>query len=64
MNRLELAAIDLGVNLGRGDGGVAEHLLDDTEIGASRQQMGCKGVAQLMRVDGLLNPRDFRVMAD
>ena len=37
MDRLQLAPIDLGVDLRCGNGGMAEHLLDDAKIGSSRQ---------------------------
>ena len=36
MNRLELAPIDLSVDLGRGDGGMPQHFLNDSEVGTSR----------------------------
>ena len=45
MDRLELASIDLSVDLGGGNGGVSEHLLDDAKIGTAGQQVRGKGVA-------------------
>ncbi len=42
----EFAVIDVGVDLGGGDVGMAEHLLDRADLGAVRQQMGGKAVAQ------------------
>src|SRR5215468_10017771 len=42
---------DVGVDLGRGDVRVAEHLLDAAEVGSVIQEMGCEGVAQDVRRD-------------
>ena len=39
---------DMGVDLGRGDVGVAQHLLDGAQIRPAIQQMGGEGVAQHM----------------
>ena len=43
----------VGVELGRREVGVAEHLLDAPEIGAALEQMRREGVAQEVRVDAL-----------
>ena len=51
MDRFQLTAIDLGVNLGGGDGGVSEHFLNDAEIGSTGQKVRGKGVPELMRMD-------------
>ncbi len=40
---------DMGVDLGGGDIGVAEHGLHASQIGAALDQMGGEGVAQDMR---------------
>ena len=64
VHRLELAAIHLCVDLGGGDGGMAEHFLDDPEIGSSRQQVGGEGVAELVWMDRVFNARMFRVVPD
>jgi hypothetical protein len=42
---------DVGVDLGRGDVGVAQQGLDDAQIGAAFQQMGGEGVAQDVGAD-------------
>ena len=42
----QAAALDMGVDLGGADVGVAEQLLDDPQIGAVFQQVRCKAVAQ------------------
>ena len=46
--------VDVGINLGGGDVGVAEHLLDRPEIGAGVEKMSGKGVADRVRRDLLL----------
>src|SRR6516225_12491199 len=48
--------IDGGVDLRRRQRGVAEQLLDRTQIPAARQQMRCEGMAQRMRRRGLRQP--------
>ena len=40
---------DVGINLGRGDGGVAEHGLDAADVGAIYQEIGGKGMTKGMR---------------
>ena len=40
---------------------MAEHFLDDAQIGAVAEQVGGKTVSQKMRVDIGFNPRAFRV---
>src|SRR5580692_8462465 len=42
---------DLGVALGRGDGRMAQELLDDPHVGPSAQHVGGAGVAQDVRAD-------------
>lgn len=43
--------IDMRINLGSGDIGVAEHHLHGPQIGAMSKKMCCEGVAQHMRGD-------------
>lgn len=50
VHRFEPPLIHMGVDLGRGDVCVAQHLLDDTKIRAVIQQMGRKRMPQLMRM--------------
>ena len=45
--------IDGGVDLRRGQRGVAEQLLDRAQVAAARQQVGGEGVAQRVRRSGL-----------
>ena len=42
---------DVGVDLGRGDVGVAQQGLDDAKVGAAFQQVGGEGVAQDVGAD-------------
>jgi len=44
MHGFEPLLIDVGVNLGGGNIRVAEHLLDDAEVGAIAKQMSGKGM--------------------
>ena len=46
---LHLGASDMGVHLGRGYVGVAEHLLDGANIGVILDQMGRKRVSECVR---------------
>src|SRR3546814_7692641 len=53
----EAAAVDMRVNFGRRDVGVAEHQLQRAQIGAAFEQVRRKGVAQHMRADrGRVDP--------
>jgi len=45
MDSFEPLLIDVGVNLCRGNIGVAEHFLDDAQIGAVAEQMRGKTVS-------------------
>ncbi len=51
MDRFQPLLINMRVNLGRRDIGVAEHLLDDAQIGAIAEQMRGKTVPQKMRIN-------------
>src|SRR5205823_13990192 len=51
MHRFQALLIDVGINLGRGDVGMAEHFLDDAQIGAITEQVRGKTVSQEMRVN-------------
>ena len=42
---VEAALVDVGVDLGGGDVGVAEEFLDDAEVGAAAEQVGGEAVA-------------------
>lgn len=44
--------VDVGVDLGGDDVGVAEEFLDDAEVGAAGEEVGGEGVAEGVGVDG------------
>ena len=54
----------VGVDLGGGDVGVAEHRLDAPEVGPSFEQVRREGVTQLVGRDGLGDPGLSRVADD
>ena len=54
MYRFEPLLIDVGVNLRCGDIGVAEHVLDDAQIGAVTEQMRGKAVPEQVRINVFL----------
>lgn len=56
VNGFEAGRFNLGVNLGGGDVGMAEHHLDRAQIGTARQQVGGKGVAQHVGADPVFGP--------
>lgn len=45
MNFAEVGVGDVGVDLGGGDVGVAEHGLDAAEVGAVHEEVGGEGVS-------------------
>ena len=49
----ELGDIDVGIDLCGVDIGVSEHFLDDTQVSAIGEEMGCEGMPQSMRVERL-----------
>ena len=53
MHGFQSLLIDVGVDLGRRNVGVAEHFLNDAKIGAVPQQMCREAVPQKMRVNVL-----------
>ena len=62
VDRLQLAPIDLGVDLGRGDGGVTEHFLNNAKVCTASQKVRGKGVAELMGMHRFLDPGDLCIM--
>ena len=52
MDLFEAVGVDVGVDLGGGDVGVAEEFLDDAEVGAAGEEVGGEGVAEGVGVDG------------
>lgn len=55
MDGLEAFLVDVSVNLGGGNIGVAEEFLNDPEVGAIFQEVRGKGVAEKVGVDVLIN---------
>ena len=53
---LQTALVHMGVNLGRGDVGMAEHFLNYPQVGPMIQEVRGKGMPQQMRMDVLLDP--------
>ena len=53
MDGAEAVLVDVGVDLGGGDVGVAEHFLDDAEVGAVVEEVGGEAVAELVGMDFL-----------
>lgn len=51
MGGFKTVGVDMGIDLGRGYIGMSQHHLDRAQIGATRQEMGGKGMAQDMRAD-------------
>jgi len=51
MDSFESVLIDVGVDLGRGNIGMAEHFLDDAQIGAIAEEMGSETVSQEMWIN-------------
>ena len=54
---LQPRRVHMGVDLGGGDVGVAEQLLDLPEVGAAGQEMRGKAVSQRVRTDGVRTRR-------
>ena len=52
--------IDVGVDLGREDGFVAEHLLDDPQVGPAFDQVGGEGMTESVRRNLLVDARGHR----
>ncbi len=60
----EAFLIDVGVDLGGGDVGVAEEFLDDAEVGAAFEEVGGERVPQQVRVDVLLDAGEGGALLD
>lgn len=60
----EAGGVDVQVNLGRGDGLVAEHHLYGAQIGAAFEQMRGKGMAQGVRRHVFANTTGLGGFAD
>ena len=64
MDGLEPLGVDMGVNLGGGDVGVAEHFLNNTQRCAVLQQVAGEGVAQRVRRHIFHDAGPFGVLLD
>ena len=61
---LQFADGDVGVALGGGQRGVAEHGLDEEDVGAVVEHVGGAGMAEQMARSGLVDARDLHHPAD
>jgi len=55
MECLESVLVDVGVDLGGGNIGMAKHKLHGAQVGAMGQEVGGEGVAQHVRGNGLVD---------
>ena len=62
MHSLQPLLIDMGVDLRRRYVGVAQHLLDDSQICAVAEQVRCEAVPQKVRINVLLQSSPPRVL--
>ena len=62
MHSFEPLLIDMCVNLRRRNVGMAQHLLDNAQIGAVPEQVRGKTVPQQVWVNVLIQPRTLRVL--
>src|SRR5690349_15608968 len=63
MHLSQILPVDVGVDLGRRDVYVAEHLLDRTKVGAALEEMRGEGVSQGVRRDMLRDAHSLHVTA-
>lgn len=56
MHRLKPLLVNVGIDLGRGNVSVTQHLLNDAQIGAIAEQMGRKTMSQQMRINIRFEP--------
>ncbi len=54
MDGFQALLVDVGVDLGRGNIGMAEHFLNDAQVGAVAEQMRSETVPEQMRVNVFL----------
>ena len=64
VHSLQALLIDMGVNLGRRNIGVAEHFLDDPQIRTVSEQMCREAMPQKMRIHVLVQSGAPRVLLD
>ena len=60
----QAGAVDVDVDLGRGDALVAQHLLDGTQVGTALEQVGGEAVAQGVRTDDLADTGQLAQLLD
>src|SRR5206468_6814116 len=64
MDGAEVVPIDVGVELRRGEVGVAEHFLHGAQVGPALEQMGGERMAERVRRDALAQSRTARIDLD
>ncbi len=64
MDFFEVGVGDVGVDLGGGDVGVAEHSLNGAEVGTVHKEVGSEAVAQSVGGDVLGDAGEFGVFLD
>lgn len=64
VNGLEALLIHVGVDLRRGDIGVSQEFLNDTEVGPVFEKMGREGMPEKVGIDVLGDPGLFRPFLD
>ena len=64
MDFFEVGVGDVGVDLGGGDVGVAEHGLDGADVGAVHEEVGGEAVAEGVRGDVFGDVGEFGVFLD
>ena len=57
-------AVDMGIDLGSGDGFMSQHGLNGTQVGSSLQQVGGKRMTERVRTNGLLDACPFGQLFD
>jgi len=62
MHSFKPLLIDMRIDLRRGNIGVAQHLLDDPQIGAVPEEMRCETMPEKVWIDIFLQPGTARVL--
>lgn len=64
VDTFEVVPGDVRIDLGRGNISMAEKFLDNAQIGPTLQHMRCKGMAERVRRQGLLDPGLLGIFSD
>src|SRR5690242_2129266 len=62
MHSFETLLVDVGINLGCGNVGMAQHLLDDTQVSPVSEQVRREAMPQKMRINVLFQAAVSRVL--